>query len=57
MTSTTNTIQNTAQLVTSFKTTTHPKELPLEQQQQQQSKSIQYISIQILHIRHHWDTA
>ena len=56
MTSTTNTIQNMAQLANSFRTTT-PSTAMTGTKKRQQNRSIQYMHIQILHIRHHWDIA
>ena len=54
-TSITNTIQNTTQPATSFRTTT--PSTATAGTTMTTNRSIQYTYIQILHVRHHWDTA
>ena len=49
-----NIIQNTAQPATSFRTTTPSTAMTGKMAT---NRSIQYMNIQILHIRHHWDIA
>ena len=54
---TTNTAQNMAQLATSSRTTTPSTAMTGTKTTTKLANPVQYVCIQILHVRSHWDTA